>query len=369
MLNPERPAILRGALFGCGHVAPFHLRAWAEIEGVEIVALANRTVSKAEALAREFGIPLAHVYGDHRELLDSEGPGEGLDFVDIATAPHVHRQQVEAAAARGLHILCQKPLAPTLEDARAMIAVCDQASVLFSVNENWRWRRWYRDVKRLLDEGVVGRPFYIRIARHNNGTLPRPDGSPPPLFVEQPYTAQMDRLIVYEWGIHLVDVLRFLFGPVTSVYARTDRVSPLCQGEDRAVLTLEVGGVTCLIDISWATVEGPARFSQLERVTIEGDAGTIELLPEQDDALRVTTGAGTQQRPAFDGAPEKAYQASYTAAQRHFVECLREGSVPETVATDNLKTLAATMAVYESAARNQVVLLRRIRIRSATDAC
>ena len=363
MLNPEHRTTLRGALLGCGHVALFHLRAWSEIEGVQIVALANRTVSKAEALAREFGIPSAHVYGDYRALLDSEALGENLDFVDIATAPHVHRQQVEAAAARGVHVLCQKPLAPTLEDARAMIAFCDRAGVLFSVNENWRWRRWYRDIKRLLDEGVIGRPFYIRIARHKNGTLPRLDGSPPPLFAEQPYTAQMDRLIVYEWGIHLVDVLRFLFGPVTSVYARTDRVSPLCQGEDRAVLTLEVGGVTCLIDISWATVEGSARFSQLEQVTVEGDAGTIELLPEQDDSLRVTTEAGTRQRPAFDGAPEETYQASYTAAQRHFIECLREGRAPETVATDNVKTLAAMMAASESAARNQVVCLRE------TDAC
>ena len=110
--------IFRGALLGCGHISPFHLRAWDRIEGVEIVALANRTVSKAEARAREFGIPLEHVYSDYRELLKNEE----LDFVDIATAPHIHRQQVEAAAARGFHVLCQKPFAPTLDDARAMMA-------------------------------------------------------------------------------------------------------------------------------------------------------------------------------------------------------------------------------------------------------
>ncbi len=344
---------MHGAMLGCGHVALFHLRAWAQIEEAEIVALTNRTVGKAKARAREFGISLEHVYGDYRELLDKED----LDFVDIATAPHIHRQQVEAAAAYGLHILCQKPFAPTLGDARAMLAACDRAGVLFSINENWRWRSWYREVKRLLDEGAVGQPRYARIARHSNVTLPRPDGSLPPLFVNQAYTAEMNRLILYEWGIHLIDVLRFLFGEVTSVYARMDKVSPLCKGEDRALLTLEMGDVTGLIDISWATVRGEARFSQLEQVTIEGDEGTIELLPDQGDVLQVTTKSETWQRPAFDVTPEEAYQASYTAAQRHFIECLREGRAPETTASDNIKTLAATFAAYESAAKNQVILL------------
>jgi len=344
---------LRGAMLGCGHISHFHLRAWAQIEGVEIVALANRTVGKAETRAREFGIPLSHVYSDYRDLLE----GEELDFVDIATAPHIHRRQVEAAAAHGLHVLCQKPFAPTLEDARAMIAACEGAGVLLSINENWRWRSWYREIKRLLDGGAIGRPRYARIARHNNGALPRPDGELPPLFINQAYTMDMDRLIVYEWGIHLIDVLRFLFGDVTSVYARMDKVSPLCKGEDRAHLTLEVGGVTGLIDISWATVDREERFSQLERVTLEGDAGTIHLLPDQEDMLQITAAGETQRRPAFDVTPEAAYQASYTAAQRHFIQCLREGRSPETEASDNLKTLAAAFAAYESAARNQVVYL------------
>jgi predicted dehydrogenase len=345
---------LRGALLGCGHVSLFHLRAWGQIEGVEITALANRDVSKAEARAREFGIPLGHVYSDYRELLDSEE----LDFVDVATAPDVHRQQVEAAAGHGLHVLCQKPLAPTLEEARAMTVACQAAGVLLSVNENWRWRGWYREIKRLLDQGLVGRPRYARLARHSNVTMPGPDGGLPALFINQTYTAQMNRLILYEWGVHLIDVLRFLFGDVTSVFARMDKVSALCKGEDRATLVLDLNGVTGLIDISWATVDGEAQPSQLEQVTIEGDEGTIELRPDQGDILKLATRSQVWQRPALDASPEEAYQASYTAAQRHFIECLRDGRTPETAAEDNLKTLAAAFAAYESATLNQVVILR-----------
>jgi len=135
------------------------------------------------------------------------------------------------------------------------------------------------------------------------------------------------------------------------------KVSPLCKGEDRAPFTLGGGGVTGLIDISWATVDRGERFSQLERVTLEGDAGTIHLLPDQEDMLQITAAGETQRRPAFDVTPEAAYQASYTAAQRHFIECLREGRSPETEASDNVKTLAAAFAAYESAAKNQVVTL------------
>lgn len=353
MFSPDH--ILRGALLGCGHISEYHLRAWSQIKGVKIVALANRTKSKAEERAREFGIPLEHVYSDHRELLSNEQ----LDFVDIATAPDIHRMQVEDSAAHGVNIFCQKPFAPTMEDAQAMINSCEKAGVLFAINDNWRWRSWYRDLKRYIGQGMVGYPRYIRIIRHNNLTLPLPDGGLPPVFVNQSYMITMEKLIVYEWGIHLIDVLRFLFGEVKNIYARMDRTSPICAGEDRAILTLEVGSVNCLIDISWASFDAGKRASQLEQVTLEGDAGTIELLLDQEDLISICNKNGTWQQPAFNCTPDEAYQASYTAAQRHFAESLRYGLQPETVASDNLRTLKATFAAYESAAQNKVVVLEK----------
>jgi len=171
---------------------------------------------------------------------------------------------------------------------------------------------------------------------------------------------QMDKLIVYEWGIHLIDVLRFLFGEVNSVYARLEKVSKICRGEDRALITLDVGGVTCLIDISWATVPGDQRLSQLESVVIEGDDGTLELLPHQGDMMRLSTKDSEWSKPAFLYTPGEAYQASYNAAQRHFIESLLQGNQPETDANDNYKTMAAAFAVYDSASANQVVIPEKL---------
>ena len=347
----------RAALLGCGRVSAFQLHAWSKIEGVQIVALYNRTVEKARQRALEFGIPLEHVYADYTELLRNET----LDFVDVATAPQAHREQVEAAAARGLHVLCQKPAASNLDDMRFMMAACQKAGVLFSVNENWRWRSWYREVKALLDRGALGMPRFMRFTSRRNMTWPTLDGAPP-LLVKQPYTAEMDQLLVLEWGTHLLDVARYLLGDIRHVYARMAKTSPYFKGEDRAVLVLELSGATGLVDISWATVGDEAAEQRsntmLEHFVIEGDEGVIEVLPEPEALFRLSTRRESWEHPVYNtGSLQEAYQASYTAAQRHFYECLRDGLQPETIASDNIKTLQAVHSAYQSAASGQVVYL------------
>ncbi|MBN1285031.1 MAG: Gfo/Idh/MocA family oxidoreductase [Anaerolineae bacterium] len=363
--------VLRGAMLGTGTISYHHLVAWQRTPRVKIVALYNRTVEKAYRRADQFGIDRAHVYDDYEKLLDNES----LDFVDIATAPALHRVQVEAAAARGIPIICQKPLASSLEDAQAMIDVCDRAGVRLSVNENWRWRSWYREVKRLLDAGRIGKVRYARITAHYNATLPRPDGETPVLFITQAYTQAMPKLILFEWGIHLIDTMRMLFGEVDWVHGYMKRVSPLCAGEDRAFLTLGYGEVMANIDISWASIKQPGLPSVLDNMVIEGDEGTIALVPNQGqgDLISITDWQGStllrpgekpigspyrvMVYPAHDGDHAAAYQASYDAAQGHFIDCLRAGAAPETVAADNMKTLAVMFAAYESAERNAVVWL------------
>lgn len=130
--DPNRP--LRGAMIGTGSIAAHHMLGWKAVPGVEVVALANRTRDKAVSLGREFGVSEGHVYSDYREMLAREE----LDFVDVATAPHFHREAVLAAAGRGVHVLCQKPFAGSVEEAREMVAACNAAGVRCVVNENWR---------------------------------------------------------------------------------------------------------------------------------------------------------------------------------------------------------------------------------------
>src|SRR5690242_18989530 len=101
---------LRGGLIGCGFFARNHIRGWGEVEGAEIAAVCDSDWGRAVSFAGEFGV--VRSYADAAEMLQKER----LDFVDIVTQPAAHRPLVELAAAQGIPVICQKPLAPTMED-------------------------------------------------------------------------------------------------------------------------------------------------------------------------------------------------------------------------------------------------------------
>jgi predicted dehydrogenase len=367
----ERP--LRGALIGAGSIAPYHLTAWLRVPYVEIVAVYNRTRENAAQLATRFGVGHDHVYDDLSRLFATE---PRLDFVDIVTAPDLHRAHVEQAAGNVDHLLCQKPFALSLEDANVMIACAELAGSTLTINENWRWRSWYRTLKQLIEDGVAGNIQYVRISAHHNVTLGS-EGNVPALLVRQSYTAQMPRLIVFEWGIHLIDTLRMLFGEPHWVHANMNRLSPHVMGEDRALMTFGFDQLVATVDISWSTYESERPPTLLEEVVIEGDRGTIALVPNRGDGdlIRVVESLpsgrlpldrerpwsplAVSSRPAHDGNIPAAYQASFDVAHAHYAGCWRANTTPETGARDNLRTLQATFAAYRSAALNEVVKIDR----------
>ncbi|HEX8202987.1 MAG TPA: Gfo/Idh/MocA family oxidoreductase [Isosphaeraceae bacterium] len=111
----NHPAVLRGALIGCGFVSRFHLEGWARVPDVRLIALCDLDavrLRRASALA-----PGARLYERAEALLAAERP----DFVEIRTRPESHRALVELAARHGAHVLCQKPAAPDRADLEAMI--------------------------------------------------------------------------------------------------------------------------------------------------------------------------------------------------------------------------------------------------------
>jgi D-apiose dehydrogenase len=345
---------LRGALLGAGHVTEFHLEAWQHVPQVEIIGVVDPDLEKAQVRAAEYGIQ--HSF---RSLDDLIKAGTDLDFIDIAAPPDSHLGLVTQAAEHKLHILCQKPFAPDLAQARKMIAICHRAGVCLSINENWRWRSWYREVKALINNGVIGRPVYASFFLHSSSWLFHHDELIGHRFLTWP------RVIMYDMGIHYVDITRYLFGEIDSVYARMSNLSPLLKGEDRTLAVLGRDGFTAVIDISWTSYAPrgyPDRHNHvLEEFRVEGEYGTLELVPDREkgDHMIITTGAGKVIKPAYQGNPFDAYKDSYRASQQHFIDSLLEGGRPETHAEDNLKTLALTLAAYESASTNQLVDMAR----------
>ena len=336
---------LRFAILGTGFWARFQLAAWGEVPGARCVALFNRTRAKAETLAREWGVPA--VYDDAEELLQRERP----DFVDIITDVATHRQFVELAAHHKIPAICQKPLAPTLADAEAMLTACRQAGVSLSVHENWRWQTPLRELKRVLASGVIGPVFRARMDYCNSF----------PVFDNQPFLKELDQFILTDMGTHILDVARFLFGESDRLYCQTHRVHRDIRGEDAATVMLHQDtGATVTVNLSYASRVEHDRFPEAF-VFVEGEQGSIELGP--DFWIRVTTAAGTHSRrcpPPFHAWADPRYalvHSSMVACHTDLLRALQTGTPAETVAEDNLKTLRLVFAAYESARTGRAVNL------------
>jgi predicted dehydrogenase len=332
---------LRSGLIGCGFFARNHLRAWAEVAGAQLVAVCDPDLQRAEAFAAEGAVPM--VYVDLAEMLRSAR----LDFVDIVTPPATHRQLVELAAAHHTHVICQKPMAPVPEDARAMVEACRTAGVRFMVHENFRWQTPMRALQEAA--GELGPLFHGRIYWRTAYDVYR----------DQPYLAEDPRFILADLGVHLLDLARFLFGEAESVYCHTRRINPHIRGEDVATVMLGMrGGATCLVELSYASHLEPDPFPQT-LIELEGVLGTAAL--GLDFTLETVTAAGTVTRkvgpnPPAWSTPQMAHiQESVVRIQQHWVDSLHGGSEPETSGSDNLRTLELVEAAYASAERGEVV--------------
>ena len=334
------------ALLGAGYAARIQLACWREIPGASVIGVWNRSAERARALAAEFGVPS---FDELHALLAQSA----VDAVDIATAVETHRDYALQAAASGKHVLCQKPLAPSFAEAEAIVRDCEAAGIRLMVNENWRWRPWYRAARDLLDRGVIGQPFYLHLACRSAAAVATPERPPQSLFARQPFLRRMRPLIVLELGPHHFDIVRFLFDEPEDVYARTLKVTPAerVAGEEVATTLFGYPDRLAQVELSWASLGYPADAVNPDVLAIEGTEGS--LFVDHDGQVRVSHRDGNQELISVDTTD--AYRRSWQAALAHFAECLESGAPFETSGTDNLNTLRLVFAAYDSAATHQAI--------------
>ena len=162
---------------------------------------------------------------------------EAIDALDVITPRETHAAWVDAAADRGIDVLCQKPLTPTLAESEALVRRVAGKSRLMA-HENWRFRPWYRELKRWIAAGELGDLVLARMATITSGLLPDASGRRP-LLEREPYTQHEERLMIAEVLIHHLDVMRFLCGELRVVAARGARTVPDVVGETVAAIFLE----------------------------------------------------------------------------------------------------------------------------------
>ena len=329
---------LRVAVAGAGYFTQFQLDGWKRMPGVELAAICNRDHAKARALADRFKIP--RVYGDVAEMIEREKPG----LLDIVTPPVTHREYVGEAARRGIAVICQKPFGRGYAEALEIESVARAAGITLAVHENFRFMPHFREARRLIDAGRLG-------ALHSIAFRLRPgDGQGPRAYLErQPYFQGMERFLVFETAIHLIDTFRYLMGEVTAVTARLRKVNPVIAGEDAGYIVFEFeGGATGLFDgnrLNDHVAQNPRRT--MGECWLEGAAGVLRL----DGEARLWW--KPHQQPEIEHRYDRGRDDTFgggacDALQAHVVNHLLRKTPLENSGGDYLANMKLLEAVYAS---------------------
>lgn len=330
---------MRVAVIGCGFFAQNHLNGWRDLaaEDIELAAVCDIDPEKAEAAAKTFGVP--RFYTDAGALLEQER----VDFVDIVTRMENHLQMVKLAAAHGVDIILQKPLASDWSEAREVVNVAHKAGVRLAIHENFRWQSPMRKLKGVIDSGAIGKPTWARVAFRTGYDI----------YAVQPYLHQAKRYAILDVGIHMLDLARFFLGDVERVSCETQIRNPENVGEDTATIMMRhCSGAVSIVECSMESRIDPDPFPET-LVTIEGERGSASVGPGL--VGHVTSSGDTRDLDfgspllPWTSQPWHTVQESVLRTEEAIVRAWRDGKDPESTGDDNLKTYALVEAAYEAA--------------------
>lgn len=331
---------LRVAGVGAGYFSQFHLQGWRAIPEVELVGWCDKEPSRVSGV---------QAFNAVEEMLAKTKP----DIVDIVTPPDTHLELVSATAARGVPVICQKPLAPTYAEAVEVVESAERAGVPLIVHENFRWQPWYREARRLIDAGHFGK-------LHSVAFRLRPgDGQGPRAYLDrQPYFQKMPRLLVHETAIHWIDTFRFLMGDVTAVFSALKKRNPVIAGEDSGYILFDFeSGATGLFDgnrLNDHAAANPRRT--MGEMWLEGERGVLRL--DGDARLWWKAHQKPEAEHRYDRGPDDAFGGGCCAAlQSHVVNHFLSKSPLENTGKAYLANLRIEEAVYRSSAEGRRIAI------------
>lgn len=274
------------AIIGCGWAGEKHVLALKNLsDRAEVTALVDTDTAFIEEKSKEWGI--SECYADYRDVLSREY----VDAVSICLPHNLHAQVAIESAKAGKHILCEKPMAVTLEEADAMIDAAEENKVNLMIAESARFSATTRTIKKYLDEGYIGNPILLR-----KTFMPR-RGSKTGYVYPGRRAWLSDKTIAGggQWmvnGIHEVSVCRLFFGEVVSIYATEHRTPDYLAGTEPPPLHIE-GTVCALLQFqsgqSGQLIVTPqiSHCGVFGGTIIHGDSGTLAIRRPKNDVLEI----------------------------------------------------------------------------------
>ncbi len=339
---------LKVALLGTGFIAKIHLESYARfVSNVEIVAIYGRNTEHAKQIAREHNIPAW--YDDMEKLLDEQE----IDMVDICLPNYLHHGACMAAAKRDKHIIVEKPLALTLEEADEMIAECKKRNLKLMYAEELCFAPKYERVRQLVESGAVGQVYMLKQSEKHSGPHS-------PWFYKKETAGGG---VMMDMGCHAMAWFRWMTknAKIKSVYSDMKTVLHDTDCDDNTVTIIEFeNGVTAVAEDSWARHGGMD-----DRIEVYGTKGVSYAdLFQGNSALTYSTEgydyaaekAGITQGWTFTMYDE-AFNQGYPQELTHFADCVLNDKQPLVTAEDGRAVLEMIYAAYESARTGQKVAL------------
>jgi predicted dehydrogenase len=326
MTQQEAGAPVRIALISLAHGHGYSYAAAVQAApNAELVVIADDNVERGQAAGVRFGVPFE---ADYRETVKRDD----IDAVIICSENSRHREMTVAAAEAGKHVLCEKPLATTAEDAQAMIDACAKAGVQLQTAFPVRFHAAVVAMKEAVQAGRIGTP--LAIAARNPGRCPHS------WFVD-PDLAGGGAVI--DHTVHVVDVLRWMFDTeVTEVFAEIDTRMYDIPVDDTGLLMLRLAnGLAVSLDTSWSR---PASWPIWGGVMIEivGEDGVLNL-DAFNDNLQMSQNEGAPY--SYVGVEHSGDPEMVTS----FLDAVQHGTDVKVNGTDGLRALEVALAAYASA--------------------
>jgi UDP-N-acetylglucosamine 3-dehydrogenase len=327
--------MIRVAMLSFAHMhAESYAACIARLDRVELAGVYDRDQARGRTMAHRFGTDF---YDKIEVLLAAD-----VNAVIVCSENARHRELTVAAAEAGKHVLCEKPIAASVEDAEAMIRACESSGVTLQVAFPCRFLTAVVRAKQIVDEGKLGR--IVAIKGTNRGT--KPGG----WFTDK---ALAGGGAVMDHTVHVADLMRWFLGAeVTQVYAEVGNMMYGDEFDDCGILTMTFdNGVFATLDPSWSRNRAYPTWGDVT-MTLTGTDGVLAV-----DAF--------DQKLMLYAADEPAGRAVCVADDmdlflvKDFIECVAQGRAPSITGRDGLEAMRVALAAYESAAAHRPVTIAR----------
>ena len=328
----------RVGIVGAGLMGNWHAERWRGLP-VELAGFYNRSRPAAEASVARFG---GEVFGSLEALVNS------VDIVDVCTPTPAHKEGVLAAARAGKAVVCEKPLARHLSDAKEMVKACEAAGVPLFVGHVVRFFPQYVAAKKALDRGDLGEPGVIRLVRA--GVFPR---ATPDTWYN---SFEQGGGVVMDLSIHDLDFARWCFGSVERVFARGLTFTGKSMLDHALVALRFENGALGHVEGSWASPPSTFRTA----LEIAGSEGVVEWDATDPAPLQASlkvTDEAEQKVPQSADNPLAPADDPYRQELEHFLHVLEHGGPFRVTPQDALAALKLSLATIEALRSGRPVAL------------